>query len=196
MKLYLVRHGESEANRKNMLSLPTVELTENGKKDAENAGKLLRTLHFDKVLVSPYTRARQTQKIALPDVEAEVVDCLHECECGNLEGRSYADAEAEYGEYFRHCCEVDDFTAFGGEDYPHMRKRARELMELVAGMDCETVVGFTHAGFILVLFDEVLQRPGKPDRNIQCDNGSINIFEYRKETKTWTVKAFNVTGHI
>ena len=196
MKLYLVRHGESEANRQHLLSTATVELTEKGRKDAENAGALLRGLQFDRVFVSPYTRARQTQALALPGVEGEVVDCLHECFCGSLEGMSYAAAEQTYGDYFKQCCVVDDFTAFGGEDYANMRRRAREFMDLVAGLDCDTVAGFTHAGLILVLFDEILQRDGKPGRNVQCDNGSVSIFEYDREAKEWTVKALNITGRI
>ena len=196
MKLYLVRHGESEANRQNTLSTPTVELTENGRKDAENAGVLLRGLSFDRVFVSPYTRARQTQKIALPGVEGEIVECLHEHDCGSLEGRSYADAEREYGEYFLHCCEIDDFRAFGGEDYADIRRRVREFMALAASSECSRVAAFAHAGFILAFFDEVLQRDGKPGRNVQCDNGSVNIFEYQKETGLWTIKAFNITNRI
>lgn len=196
MKLYLVRHGESEANRSNTLSTPTVELTENGKRDAENAGALLRGLSFDRVFVSPYTRARQTQEIALPGVKAEIVDYLHECDCGRLEGRSYAEAEEEYGEYFLQCCEVDDFKAFGGEDYANMRKRVREFMALAAAQDCESIVGFTHAGVILAFFDEVLQREGKPGRYVHCNNGSVNIFEYYKEKNLWSLKAWNITGRI
>lgn len=196
MKLYLVRHGESEANRQNKLSLPTVELTENGRRDAENAGALLRSVSFDRVFVSPYTRALQTQKIALPEVEGEVVDCLHECDCGRLEGMSYAEAETTYGEYFRQCCVVDDFKAFGGEDYANMRRRVREFMALAVASNCETIAAFAHAGVILAFFDEVMQRDGKPGRHVHCDNGSVNIFEYHKETNLWSLKAWNITGRI
>lgn len=196
MKLYLVRHGESMANLQKRMSVPTVELSEKGVLDALNAGKLISSIHFDKVFVSPYTRAQQTQKIALPNFEGEVVDCLHEFNCGIFEGQLYADLLAEYGDKFAYCTKFDDYSQYNGESYADVKNRVREFMSIVASLDCDTVIGFSHAGFILTFFDEVIGRNTKVGRNVHCSNGSVSVFDYDKETNIWAVRAFNVTTDI
>ena len=87
MKLYLVRHGQSEANLRDMMSTPQVLLTEQGIADAVRVGKMLRKVNFDRVFVSPYLRAIQTQQYAMPGVTGEIVDYIHENKNGSLEGR-------------------------------------------------------------------------------------------------------------
>ena len=59
MKLWLVRHGEAEANMSND---PARKLTGKGQADIMALGKLLAMegLAIDRAIVSPYTRARQT----------------------------------------------------------------------------------------------------------------------------------------
>lgn len=193
MKLYLVRHGESCANRDNLFSLPTVSLTKNGFRDAERAGRMLKNLPYDRVLVSPYLRARQTLATALPGVEGEVVELLHECDCGSLEGESRAEMDARYPALPDHVA-VDDYTPYGGEDYAHMRGRVRDFMDYVLSLNAERVVAFTHVGVILTMFDEIMSRPGKVGRRMQCKNGSINIFEYKDGR--WSVAAMNITEDV
>lgn len=194
MKLYMIRHGQSEANLRDELALPTSPLTEKGIEDAYNAGELIKNISFDRVFVSPFLRAVQTQKTALPHVDGEILPLIHEFEGGNIEGQRYADVMEKYGEKFQRMLDIDDYTYFGGEDYPTVRRRARDFLTYIESLGCEKVAAFTHAGFILTLFDEIMNRPGKPDRNILCDNGSVNIFEYRNGK--WYVIGFNITLKI
>ena len=190
MKLYMIRHGESCANRDDLFSLPTVPLTENGIRDAEGAGRMLSRIPFDRVLVSPYYRAQQTLHHALPGVEAEVVEALHECDCGSLEGNPMSEMRARYPDLAQHIAE-DDYTAYGGENYAHIRERVRSLMDYVLTLNAERVVAFTHAGVILTFFDEVTGRGEKIGRHVECKNGGINVFEYKNGT--WRVSALNLT---
>ena len=190
MKLYMIRHGESYANRDGLFSLPTVSLTENGIRDAESVGRMLKGRSFDRVLVSPYRRAQETQQYAMPGIEAEIVEDLHECDCGRLEGNSMDEMRAQF-EHLSEDMRVDDYKPYGGEDYESMRRRVRSLMEYVISLDAERIVAFSHTGLILTFFDEVMGRTGKVGRNIRCQNGSINIFEYKNGK--WTVSAMNIT---
>lgn len=193
MKLYMIRHGESYANREGLFSLPTVSLTENGIRDAESVGRMIRGMTFDRVLVSPYLRAQETQRYAMPGVAAEIVDDLHECDCGSLEGQPMAEMRERYATLAEDT-RIEDYTRYGGEDYANMRRRVRSLMDYVLSLECETVIAFSHCGLILTFFDEVMDRPGKVGRNINCRNGSINVFEYRKGK--WRVDAMNITEHL
>lgn len=193
MRLYLVRHGESEANRNRLFSLPTVPLTERGIKDAESVGRVLSKMKFDRVLVSPYTRARQTLEHAMPGVVGEIVDDLHEYDCGCLEGHTREAMEKTYPD-LSESTRVDNYRRFGGESYDDVRARARSLMEYVASLDAENVVAFSHAGFILTFFDEITGREGKEGRNVICQNGSVNVFECKGGK--WMVLAMGITEHI
>jgi probable phosphoglycerate mutase len=190
LKLYLVRHGESATNLINATSKYDTPLTEKGKKDAENAGKILKG-NFDRVFVSPYLRAIQTRQYALPDVNAEILDCIREFYLGDVEGMLYEDLYKRYPLFKSHCA-VDDFTSYGGESYAQVRERVREFMSFLQSIDAERVVAFSHAGYILTFFDEVMGRDGKPGRNISISNGSVSVFSFNGSK--WKVEAFNVTS--
>ena len=68
MRVYVIRHGESESNAsKKWTGWMDVELTEKGKKDAEKAREVLKNIKFDKVYSSDLKRALDTMKIVLPE---------------------------------------------------------------------------------------------------------------------------------
>jgi len=67
-KLYLIRHGESIANSRNILSgTLDVALTKNGIKQAIHAGRLLKKIKFDEVYTSLLSRAFVTAMIILSE---------------------------------------------------------------------------------------------------------------------------------
>src|SRR5512140_3617462 len=100
MRLYFTRHGESEANRLKIISnrdLPH-PLTETGRLQASTLAERLRTRPILRVYASPLLRARQTGEILSTalKVPLELVDGLREPDCGELEGRTDADARAAH----------------------------------------------------------------------------------------------------
>ena len=121
----------------------------------------------------------------------EIMPLIREFDCGRIEGEKYADVLDQYGDAFREILEVDDFRSFGGENYEDVRERVRAFMAFAESLNCEKIAAFSHAGYILTFFDEVMHRDGKPGRNIRCDNGSVNVFECIEGE--WKVSAFNVT---
>ena len=70
MKLFLIRHGESENNFNKLYSGQcNPKLTELGKRQAESIRPILEKVDFDAVYSSDLVRARETCGIALPDAE-------------------------------------------------------------------------------------------------------------------------------
>jgi broad specificity phosphatase PhoE len=68
MKIFLVRHGESEANVANRINddpARIVNLTERGRSQAEAASDRLRSMRFTHAYASEFSRARQTAAILL-----------------------------------------------------------------------------------------------------------------------------------
>jgi len=92
MKLYFVRHGESEANLLHEFSNRGFKhgLTERGFQQAEKLGLKLRGVPFTKIYTSPLKRAFQTAEILkkYQDCPLEISDALREFDTGILEGRS------------------------------------------------------------------------------------------------------------
>ena len=96
MKIYFVRHGESEANVLRVISNRgwVHPLTEKGRQQAQDLGDHLRNAGIARIYTSPLQRAVQTAEILAQtlEVEFEITGALREFDCGIAEGR--ADEEA------------------------------------------------------------------------------------------------------
>jgi broad specificity phosphatase PhoE len=90
MKLYFVRHGESEANRLQVISNRDVphHLTVTGRLQAAALAERLRGQPLTRIYTSPIPRARETAEILSLElnVPLEIADALREPDCGILEG--------------------------------------------------------------------------------------------------------------
>ncbi len=78
-KLILLRHGESEYNKKNLFTGWTdVNLTSQGKMEAEHAGKLLQknSIYPNVCFTSWLKRAIDTAQILLKTISWEHIDCI------------------------------------------------------------------------------------------------------------------------
>lgn len=106
MKLVLVRHGESEWNRKNLFTGWTdVDLTENGRLEAKNAGLLLKRegYDFDVCYTSYLKRAIHTLNAILEQLDREWLPVvkswkLNERHYGALQGLNKSETAEKYGE--------------------------------------------------------------------------------------------------
>ena len=104
--LVLVRHGQSEWNAKNLFTgWKNPDLTSDGKKEAINAGSLIkeRSIQFSMMFTSALKRAQITGQIILdgieqPDIEVVKDEALNERDYGDLSGLNKDDARKEWGE--------------------------------------------------------------------------------------------------
>jgi 2,3-bisphosphoglycerate-dependent phosphoglycerate mutase len=102
-KLILLRHGESQWNLENRFTgWVDIPLTEKGEKDAEEAGKLLKSIHIDFAFTSVLSRAIDTLTQALsgadqPNVAYEKDKALNERMYGDLQGLNKAETAEKYG---------------------------------------------------------------------------------------------------
>ncbi len=105
-KLILLRHGESRWNQENRFTGWTdVDLTENGKGEAKNAGVLLskNKIEIDLIYTSYLKRAIKTNKICLkkikkPNIEVKCHWRLNERHYGNLQGLNKLQTAKKYGD--------------------------------------------------------------------------------------------------
>ena len=85
--IYIIRHGKTERNQANVLQgRSDYPLNDEGIRQAEAAADRLRNIRFDHVFSSPLTRAVQTAKIVVPDLEPVIDERLIEMDYGPYEG--------------------------------------------------------------------------------------------------------------
>lgn len=106
MKLVLIRHGESVWNRENRFTGWTdVDLSEMGKEEAADAGRLLKQegFDFDRCYTSYLKRAIHTLNLVLEQMDREWLPVekswkLNERHYGALQGLNKAETANRYGE--------------------------------------------------------------------------------------------------
>jgi 2,3-bisphosphoglycerate-dependent phosphoglycerate mutase len=102
--LVLVRHGESEWNAKSLWTGWTdVSLSDKGREQAQNAGKIISDLHFDLCYTSALKRAKETWDEIRKENHWENVPttedkALNERDYGDLTGKNKWKIKEEYGE--------------------------------------------------------------------------------------------------
>jgi len=101
--LILVRHGQSRWNLENRFTgWVDIPLTEEGEAEAQRAGELLKTYHFDTAFTSALSRAQETLRIILevidqPDVPIQRDQALNERHYGDLQGLNKDETAAKFG---------------------------------------------------------------------------------------------------
>lgn len=195
MRIYVIRHGQSEANLKNAhAGWSQVPLTEKGIAQAQAVQPRLRELRFDKVIVSDLLRARQTAENALPDYDYTCDWRIREIGVGWLEGELVSACEAKLGESYNHNRQNRDFTAYGGENLEMMQARIASFMDnLTQEPEDAQIAVVCHEGAIFSMLCHVLQC--QPTRLAGlADNCSVSVFTYK--SAQWILNKWNETGNL
>lgn len=175
MKLYLIRHGESETNLAGQWTgWLDAALTEKGLADARGVRPLLAGIPFDKIYASDLSRARRTAEEAIPGCRYEVTELLREIHVGELGGRPFGNIPEPMRD---HITELG-YGDYGGEAYTDFAERVRRFFSLVEASPYENVAAFTHGGLLHCAL-EVVVGMRIPRSRISCANCTVAIFERR-----------------
>ena len=181
MKLYLIRHGESETNSKRMWTgWLDVNLTEKGIEEAKSVSNFLKDVKFDKVYSSDLTRACKTCENALPDYEYEKLEILREINVGDLQGRTFEYCNSTYGEALEEHKKTGDYSSYGGENPEEFSKRLHNFADMVLKSGSENIAAFTHGGVLRRFLTHVVGLSA-PASLMPCHNCTIAIFEHDGE---------------
>ncbi len=166
MNVYVVRHGESAGNASRLHQNHAVELSDLGRQHAAAYAKRLNEMKIDRIVASPYVRAKQTAEIIAETVglPVEFSELFVEVKRPTaIEGRHIHEPEVVaikkmieeryHDTHYRHSDE-DTFALFS--------ERARKAKEFLGQIDAENVLVVTHGDFIrmflcIILFGEKLE---------------------------------------
>lgn len=97
MKIYAIRHGETDQGKNRIIANLSESLNHNGIAQAIRVGKELRNLNIDVIYCSPIERAKHTLKLLNLDYNIPVVidDRLKERDMGIYEKVSFDDLDWE-----------------------------------------------------------------------------------------------------
>lgn len=155
-RLYLIRHGNTEANLQHRYCGSTdLPLSKIGKKELSELHYGIKDVRF---VVSGMRRTEETLKLLFGDVEYETEPAFREIDFGVFEMGSYE--ELKDREDYRAWLTGDNMRNVppGGESGEQMTQRV--LQALPALLDRDTVL-ITHGGVIAAIMDSLFPQEGK-----------------------------------
>ena len=162
MKLYFVRHGESEANTQHVISnrMSHFGLTELGRKQAQTLGETLKDIPITMIFSSPVLRARETADIVsrvfyLP---YQVTEALREYDCGYLEGKSDEESWEQHRRYYEDWTVHHNYTSKPtlGESFIDIQNRFLPFIESLKHRNDEHGLLIGHGGLFHLMLPLIL----------------------------------------
>ncbi|MDA8498664.1 MULTISPECIES: adenosylcobalamin/alpha-ribazole phosphatase [unclassified Citrobacter] len=183
MRLWLVRHGETEANVAGLYSghAPT-PLTERGIAQAQSLSGLLRNVPFNNVLCSELERARHTTQLILAEreVPVRVMPELNEMFFGDWEMRHHRDLAREDAEnYAVWCNDWQNATPTNGEGFQAFSQRVeRFIAQLADYKDSQNLLVVSHQGVLSVLVARLLSMPAAAMWHFRIEQGCWSAIDF------------------
>lgn len=135
MKLYIMRHGETDWNLEVRLQgCADILLNENGRKLAVVTGQALKDVEFAAVFSSPLSRAMETARLVLGERKTPIIPekRIQEIGFGEWEGRRCGKEfnEVPREQMLHFFSDTENYTAPpGGEDLSELLGRTRDFYE-------------------------------------------------------------------
>ena len=186
MRIYIVRHGETDANKKGYAQGWTDDpLNKNGEILAGITGRGMKGIHFDCCISSPLIRARETAQIILRESDNSVPvsfdDRIKEMNFGRFEGTSIRDEKV-----IRFLKKpVFDYRFPDGESIADVMKRTQGfLKELIARDDGKTYLVSTHGCALRAMLNFLYEDPADYWHGHVPYNCCVNIIDVKDGAAT------------
>jgi len=208
MRLFLIRHGESQGNAELRLQgQGEYALTERGLEQSRLLAERLRRLPLAALYSSPIKRARLMADVIGEAAGLDVTDLpgVEEYDFGELSGMFFRELMEQHPELVQQYIQGPDYPLFpGAEGRDAFRRRVCDalwgVVERHAGASAAVV---THGGPIGAFCLEVLGLPDRRPLPLRVDNGSITVVEVRDGPPPTrdpqpraTLATFNDTCHL
>ena len=169
MNLYVIRHGETNMGKNNIIATEDEPLNETGKRQAIEIGKEIKKLNINKVYCSPIQRAKDTLKLFELNINIPIIieNRIKERSMGKYERIPFEDLE------------WDKFWNYNSDKlYPELEsmksvyERISEFLnELKLMNDKDNVLLVTHGGILMAIcwyFNGIPENGNSSDANENC----------------------------
>lgn len=196
MKIFLIRHGESQQNSDNVLSGVTdVPLSENGKKQCQKLAILFNSIQIDAVYATPLKRSRESAEIIFPShrKSIQVIKSLTEINYGKYEGYK----RVEYGNVKdpiiqKWLTEPSSVTFPSGDNVQNFAEKAlKSINHLARENEGGNIACILHRTIIRLIIAQIIGLPLDKFRSIPCSNCGISEISY--QNGKWQLDSLNNT---
>lgn len=207
MRIYLVRHGESEGNKKRVFQDPKSPLSPEGQAQVRAVAKRFDGVPIDLLFTSPYTRADMTAKAIANKlgVKIEYWDDLHEIKRPiELIGKSILSREAKlFEQHLLNSYQNSEAKKDGEEGFNDLKLRAQKILNhLVKNHQNQNVLLVSHATTIKTIVFEAIFGENLNSkifwnirRHIITKNTGVTILEYSKK-RGWALVTWGDVSHL
>ena len=199
-KIYLVRHGQSEANLHGIFAGRTdLELSDLGRRQAEATGNYLCDKGIDAIYSSPLKRAMSTAKPLSDLISKPVNPCegIIEIDAGHWEALKFSELEEKFPEsYGLWLSDIGNSACDGGESMEDVQKRMiGQIRELCEKEEGKTIALFAHAGCFRAFLCHCLNMTREQMKDLAwVSNASVTTVEY--ENGKFKVADLDYTDHL
>lgn len=184
-RLWLVRHGETEWSASGKHTGSTdIALTDTGRQAAQHLAATLAGKHFELVLTSPLSRARETCELAGLGERAAVDEDLREWEYGAYEGLTTTGIREQ-----RPGWSVFTDGCPGGESPEQVGDRADRVVARARATE-GNVIAFSHGHLLRVLAARWVGLPPQAGAHLALATASVSVLGWEREVpviSSWDV---------
>lgn len=214
MKLYIIRHGETDWNKaRRVQGHSDIPLNDYGRHLAEETAEGLRDVKFDLAYTSPLVRAKETAEIVLDGRNIPLIeeDGIKELGFGAYEGMccSGEHKASESDAFNKFFTDTANYVpAEGGESIRHLLDRTEQFLEKLyrtESLQDKTILLSTHGAAMTALLNNIKGKceiadfwhQGVPANCavtiVEVHNGipkitDENLIYYKEAVKTWKVE--------
>ena len=204
MKLYLVRHGESEYNAEELYQPPTSKLSEKGVEQANFLAQRFQSIPVDVIFSSSLTRAKETAEIIAKVIQKEIVyeDLLAEIKRpSEVIGKSKKDPEViELFKQIDSHADDPNWHYSDEESFTDLKKRAQELLLFIESRQEEHILCVTHGAMLRMIICVMLHSDVSAEfyqrfwNFFRTRNTGITVCDY--EDGEWHLVTWNDHAHL
>jgi broad specificity phosphatase PhoE len=211
MKIYFVRHGQSELNIDNKEQGAEGALSELGRRQAEFVAKRFSDIPIDLIVASPYERAKETAEIINSHLNKELVfsDLLVERRpASQFIGMKGDDPELRKATALMAEQRMTDpsWRYADEENFTELKARAIQALAYLGGLEKEAVLAVTHGGILRVIIAAMVMGDDltygeyvKFLSAFRTQNTGITLVERGTDPKgveRWLLMAWNDHAHL
>lgn len=172
MRLFIVRHGETDWNKEGKVQGHTdIPLNEHGRCLAQKTAKGLQHIKFDLAFTSPLIRAKETAQILLGDRQIPLYEderikeiCFGSCEGLTCKGENLDPGSEEFNKFFTDTARY--IPSNGAETIEQLYERTGNFLKELTernDLDGKQILISTHGAAMTALLNRI-------DGNMKIDN--------------------------
>lgn len=204
MKIYFVRHGESEYNAKNLYQPGESKLSEKGIEQANFLAHRFKSIPVDIVFASTMGRAKHTAEIINEVAKKEIIftDLLRELKRPSEIVGKHQDAPevVKILEEIRSKAEDISWHHSDEENFADFKNRGKEFFSFITQRSEQNILCVTHAGFLRMIVALMLKEDMSAElyhrfwHFLRTKNTGITLCEY--EDGQWRLVTWNDHAHL